>query len=329
MQHPEDWFTRLVGFDESGGPDEVRRRLRVRDGALVSDASPRRAAIGTLTLPSLSELRHARTTPGRSSLTCVTGEARAMHRDPSLNGALFQAASQFNLLEMASPDLTPEDGLARYEADRTQGPACAMAAGAATVYRNYLVPVQGRPGQGRGRQLDALRDLGAALAGGTGLPVAKLWEMRNGYALCSPEGLTAIARFLRSQPEERLDALRGLLRIGLVRDAEVTDSPPGAQLVSQALCSALPVAYSPDPCHPDWEPFARLVLEASYEATLLAGSLTSAPVLLTSVGGGVFGNEPAWIEAAIDRALSRVGGLDVRLVSYGQGCQPEFLGGGL
>jgi hypothetical protein len=39
--------------------------------------------------------------------------------------------------------------------------------------------------------------------------------------------------------------------------------------------------------------------------------------LLTRLGGGVFGNDDAWIDAAIERALLRVPRLDVRLVHYG------------
>ncbi|MCB1263648.1 MAG: hypothetical protein KDB56_03485 [Mycobacterium sp.] len=42
---------------------------------------------------------------------------------------------------MVCERITPERGLARYAGDPTQGPACAMAAGAATIHRNYLVPV--------------------------------------------------------------------------------------------------------------------------------------------------------------------------------------------
>jgi hypothetical protein len=67
------------------------------------------------------------------------------------------------------------------------------------------------------------------------------------------------------------------------------------------------------------------VLEAAYEATLWAAVLkrhrtTSNIVYLTRVGGGAFGNEPAWIDSALRRALKIVAGvrLDVRLVSYGQ-----------
>jgi Na+/H+-translocating membrane pyrophosphatase len=65
-------------------------------------------------------------------------------------------------------------------------------------------------------------------------------------------------------------------------------------------------------------------LEATYEATLLAAveqSLAGASniVLLTRVGGGVFGNADEWIDDAITRALAIVehAGLDVRLVSHG------------
>ena len=43
-------------------------------------------------------------------------------------------------------------------------------------------------------------------------------------------------------------------------------------------------------------------------------------VLLTRLGGGAFGNDPAWIDDAIRRALQRVeyAGLDIRLVDYRQ-----------
>ena len=47
--------------------------------------------------------------------------------------ALFQVASQFNLLEMINPNITPEMGIDRYEFDRTQGPICAMSCGAETI----------------------------------------------------------------------------------------------------------------------------------------------------------------------------------------------------
>lgn len=94
---------------------------------------------------------------------------------------------------------------------------------------------------------------------------------------------------------------------------------PGAgHLVSQVYASALPVGYSPHSAS-DWEPFARLVLEAAYEATLLAAALTpERRVFLTLLGGGVFGNRMEWIVDAIQRAVKQTQrlGLDIRIVSY-------------
>jgi len=68
----------------------------------------------------------------------VVGDVRRLHAAPEHACALFQVASQFNLLEMTAPHVTPEDGVTRYKDDPTQGPACAIVAGAATMYRNYF-----------------------------------------------------------------------------------------------------------------------------------------------------------------------------------------------
>jgi hypothetical protein len=117
--------------------------------------------------------------------------------------------------------------------------------------------------------------------------------MRNAYALCSGSGLHAISDWLA----------------------------PGAR-VSQAFCSALPVGYSNVP-QQEWRDFAMLILEAAYEATLLAGALQAMHgwaniVLLTLRGGGAFGNRRKRLFAAIRRELERVCGfgLDVHIVSY-------------
>src|ERR1700704_6488949 len=122
-----DWFHRLMGFREENY-DVTRERLRVEGDELVSTVNEKRYGIGTLTVPMLAELRSRIEVPasGRSSVRCVTGDARAMHADPELEGALFQVASQFNLLEMTGPNVTPEHGVTGYAGDPTQGPACAM-----------------------------------------------------------------------------------------------------------------------------------------------------------------------------------------------------------
>lgn len=321
-----DWFERLTGFRETTY-DETRRRLAIEDGMLVSTATSVRHGIGELELVSLDELRERvgepRASTSRLRVRLLSGDVRALHLLPDYTGALFQVASQFNLLEMASPRLTPEDGVTIYQSDPTQGPACAIAAGAATIFRNYFAPTSDGIGQTRSRQLDGLADLGRTLSEALHQPIESLWTMRNGYAMCSRDGLEKLTQYLGSIDDDALDALRGKLRIGVHSDVEVTDAPAAPRpRVSQAFCSALPVAYSDVPSR-HWAAFASLVLEAAYEATLLAAELNarrgaSNIVLLTRLGGGAFGNEEQWIQDALRRALlvGRNFGLEVRLVSY-------------
>ena len=137
-----NWFEGLTGFSEHDYYT-TRSRLVVESDELVSSVNGKRYGIGTLTLRALSELRHCVDVSRRlrTTVRCVAADAGALHSTPEHAGALFQVASQFNLLEMTSPHVRPEDGVSRYADDHTQGPACAMAAGAATIYRNYFVPV--------------------------------------------------------------------------------------------------------------------------------------------------------------------------------------------
>ena len=318
-----NWFEALTGFPEASYP-QTQRRLRVVMGQLSSDASTRSYSVGSLETPSLGELRartaHLAQAGGRTRVGVVQGDVRKLHADAENAGALFQVASQFNLLEMLHPDVSPEDGVARYELDGTQGPACAMAAGAATIFRNYLFRFpDGTIGQTRERQIDCLRDLGQAL----GNDDDSLWRMKNGYALFTRAGLASVDRHLAGASDERIDQLRCLLRIGLHWGVGLTDIEPGPT-VSQAFCSALPVSYNRIVAEGLWIRFAKLVLEAAYEATLQAGWLSAARtcsnrVFLTRLGGGAFGNQTQWIDGALRRALeqARGWGLDVRVVSYG------------
>ena len=296
--------------------------MSFRDGVLVSGANGRRMQAGTLLTPRLAELRraadHARTGGTRLRFSEVVGDVRELHQRPGNAHAVFQVASQFNLLEMVGPDVSPEDGIDMYEHDPTQGPACAIACGAGTIYRNYFVPVGDRLGQTSDLQLDCLADLGAALGNEGG----RLWKMTNGYALPAIEGLEEIDRTLSRIGKSERERLKGLLRFGIQKQTEVTLGTAN-HLVTQVYCSALPVAYSGLPTE-RWERFARLVLEAAYEASFHAAALNRAEtgvsrLFLTQLGGGAFGNEPAWIVDAMRHALGlfRHSGLDVSVVSYG------------
>jgi Swiss Army Knife protein, DSP-PTPase phosphatase domain len=318
-----DWFEDLFGFRERSY-DETQKNLEVVGTTLHSRVNQHTYAIGELKTPSVKALRDeaARVVDGlrgRLNVSTISGDVRRMHGNPAHRGALFQVASQFNLLEMTGPDVSPEDGVTRYIYDHTQGPACAIAAAAATVYRNYFVPIGGHIGQSRDRQIDCLSDLGAALGNETN----DLWDMRNGYALCTEEGLATIARRLDALDVRGVDTLRDLIRIGIHSRVQITDVEH-EQLVSQAFCSALPVSHSRIPSE-RWKSFAILGLEGAYEATLWAAVLNahdtgSRMLFLTRLGGGAFGNEQAWIHHAMRRALTKVAGigLDVRVVSHGK-----------
>jgi len=307
-----DWFEAITGFAETSYA-ETRARLHTEGDQLVNIKTGRRYGMGHLEVIALATLRDRvgplPTTAAPAVLGTLRGDIRQLHLAPEQRGALIQVASQFNLLEMIGPHVSPEGGVTGYAHDWTQGPACAMAAGAGTIYRHYRVPLPGGAGQTAERQINTLADLGVALGHGEAPP----WEYRNGYALCTRAGLARIRRRLAAADATERERLRGLLRIGLHWDVEVTDAEtaPGP-CVTQAYCSAMPVAYG-DPPASAWEPIARLVLEAAYEATLLAGILNarrgvSNRVLLTRLGGGAFGNDPIWIDAAIERALAKVGG---------------------
>ena len=329
-----DWFERLTGFPETTGKagyEATRQRLEVVRGRLMSRVNGRSFAVGELELVSLQALREraGRLPAGsvRSTVRIVQGDVRKLHAAQENRGALFQVASQFNLLEMVHPDVTPEQGVAIYGGDPTQGPACAIAAGAATIFRNYFAPVGDGVGQTKSRQLDGFAELGAAISGALGKPADSLWSMRNGYSMFTRNGADLMSAYVRDLDESARDGLRQRLRIGMHWDVEVTDADatPGP-LVSQAFCSALPVSYnnSAGTRGADWSPLATLVLEAAYEATLCAAVINaqrgaSRTVLLTHLGGGAFGNDVAWIRAAMQRAVEQVErqGLDIVMVSYG------------
>ncbi|MDM8562166.1 hypothetical protein QUF54_02310 [Candidatus Marithioploca araucensis] len=315
------WFETLTGFREQS-PEQVRKNMSVNGELLKSHANEREFICGLLETPSLAELRLrvalSGSYSGQISVREEIADVQQLHTGKSNAGSLFQVASQFNLLEMVSPNVTPEQGIEGYESDRTQGPACAIAAGAGTIYRNYFANVNGESGQTSNNQIDCLADIGAALGNSDN----HLWEMKNGYALASKKGLIEITNQIKSATESEIDNLRKLLHIGIQWNTEVTLND-SKHTVTQAYCSALPVAYSQQSSEL-WAGFARIVLEASYEATICTGILNflktgNNKVYLTLIGGGAFGNEMAWIMNAINRSLNlyKSVGIDVVIVSHG------------
>ncbi len=324
-----NWFSDLVGFFET--PADVYQNISVAGEWMTSKANGKRYRSGILTIPSLASVREqvlpllsedqVDQKASRSTLREVVANVQTLHCDPANQNAIFQVASQCNLLEMVGPSVTPEQGVTGYAYDRTQGPACAIAAGAGTIYRNYFVPVGDQIGQTASKQVDTMMDLEQAFES---KGISEPWRMQNGYVLPTALKLSEINEVLSGVNR---DQYLSLLRIGVHRNVEVTiatDDDNAGPIVHQLYCSAMPVAYSR--VHSQiWEPLGRLVLDAAYELTLLtavqnAKQTGQRTVYLTLLGGGAFGNPTEWITDAILRAMKIVeqANLDVVIVSYGR-----------
>eukprot|EP00929_Paragymnodinium_shiwhaense_P027098 TRINITY_DN15986_c0_g1_i1.p1 TRINITY_DN15986_c0_g1~~TRINITY_DN15986_c0_g1_i1.p1 ORF type:complete len:363 (+),score=29.97 TRINITY_DN15986_c0_g1_i1:433-1521(+) len=328
------WFHKTFGFAELTGSQfsQTCAAFTYRDGKLSSSYRPERLfTAGTFITPTLAELRgrlpqRPATLDGVLSVKEVLGDVSAFHVDPDNAGALFQCASQFNCLEHTSEQGAPEEGITIYSSDRTQGPACAIACAPGTVVRNYF-GVKGES-QTRNRQVENLKDVEDVLKNKT----ERFFEVKSGYTMASSTDLERLCQALAS--DDMKEHVRQKLRIGIQEDTEVTCSGFGKkmhdcpeQIVTQAYCSAISVAYSG--CSPElWKPFAKCILEGAYEATMIAaienairnpGKRGCKKVFLTALGGGVFGNDMQWIHDAMKSSFDKFQSwnLEVYLVSYG------------
>ena len=303
-----NWFESLFGFEELPY-EETRSRFVFEGTTLRSLANDRTFEAGTFTTPSLHSLREiadSKRGSGKPNLRHeIIGDALELHALPENEGALFQVASQLNCLEFADPREIPENGVTQYATDPTQGPACSLAAAAATVVRNYFA----FGGQTSERQLNLLSGIQSRIG-------ESLIDVKNGYTF-SDEARLALAKEAIAAHDR--DDLMGDLRIGLHSNVEVTfarrfEPPSRPQRVSQAFCSALSCGYASGSLA-SWQPMATLVLDAAYEATLLAAIATNTKrVWLTLLGAGAFGNDITWIENAITRAVARASGHDLEVI---------------
>jgi hypothetical protein len=337
-----NWFEQVFGFREEGGFDKVKSRFEISHDAdeniLLSTAAPatkskpkRTFHVGRFDTPKLEELRirakssggsHG-TTNTRLTFQHIVANVEDLHREPKNNGkAVFQVASQFNCLEMVDPSVTREKGITGYAYDGTQGPACAMACPAGTLYRNYFAG-----------NLDTLTDVGVTLKNHDPVTGESLyWKMsKGGYALAAKRGsIKALSQKLRNNETLTKDAM-SKLRVGVHWNTQVdmgshANKDKDNQHVAQVYCSALPISCDNTASDKDWEAFARFILEGAYEATLAVAAILAdkrkerVTVYLTMLGGGAFGNLEDWIRDAIQRALLlyRTYPLDVCLVHFNE-----------
>jgi hypothetical protein len=229
------------------------------------------------------------------------------------DGTLFQVASQFNCLEATGPWVSPVE---RYLNDSTQGPRASISALPGVLLRHYAAP---GPGGGRfvqtndGPQIELLADVcepGVA-------------TVHNGYLLvdhvADPARLSAAleTRFeaIRVGVHERVEVVLGYDWTGAVARS------PGP-CIAQVFTSTLAAGGYGELTGPLVD-VCRPLLRAAYLGTLLAAvGLGQRRVVLTLIGGGVFGNPLALIWEAIVGAFDKVAPLltsDLDVVVNGRG----------
>jgi hypothetical protein len=150
------WYGQLFGVEESSNYASVQANFQINsDATMTSLANGQTFQVGNFSTPTLSSLRshgiallrayHAEQAKDSAAITelkyqhVVQGDVLLEHAQHP--GAVLQAASQFNCLEFPSWQCLPEQGVTAYAHDHTQGPACALACAAGTVYRNYFADV--------------------------------------------------------------------------------------------------------------------------------------------------------------------------------------------
>ena len=190
-----DWFEKITGFIERDY-DQVHDNISTTDQNLFSKVNQKNYSIGCFECLFLKDLRNKTLnqirTEEKSSCSIIIDDVRNLLNSATNNGSIFQVASQFNCLEMVSPDVTPEQGIKRYEWDRTQGPACSIAAVAATIYRNYFIPMDKDFGQTATRQINNLDSLTEKLAGDMNCNTSDLWSIKNGYVITNSHVMAAL-----------------------------------------------------------------------------------------------------------------------------------------
>ncbi|MBL0720527.1 hypothetical protein JI742_11580 [Piscinibacter sp. Jin2] len=212
-------------------------------------------------------------------------------------GTLFQVASQFNGLESPGPYVTP---VSCYLSDPTQGPRASISAYPGALLRHYAAP-DGAGGRFTQRtDGPQLNFLGEVCAPGVA-------EVRSGYLTSHgvhdrDAFIAAIERGFENICVGVHDGLPVLL--GHDWDGAVLPNAPRiAQVFASTFAGGL-YSAGEEEAH---LPICTLLLRAAYLGTLLAGAVLQRPkVVLTMIGGGVFGNPPPLIWDSIQWAIREV-----------------------
>jgi hypothetical protein len=287
-------------------------------GAAILDVRGRQWSAGRFEVASLGSLRERvlrgvaakGNHQGRVHLWVVDGGAASTDigslQAHATDGTLFQVASQFNCLEATGPWVAP---IQRYLEDPTQGPRASISALPGTLLRHYAAP--GSNGDrfiqtSDGRQVELLANVcerGVA-------------SVQNGYLLSDE---VADPRSLLQALESRFDAIRvgahDAIEVVFGYDWNGVVGRSPAPLIAQVFTSTL-AGGGYGTISRELLGVCRQLLRAAYLGTLLAAlDLGHRRIVLTLIGGGVFGNPVETIWESILWALDEVAPLATQDVS--------------
>lgn len=242
------------------------------------------------------------------------------------NDGVIQVASNMSGIEQTSEhvDLKESDFITNYIYDRTQGPRASIAAGPSAISRFFFGEMDDKkiklfnrykeePMSNKNSMNTAIANMSQIFDQSNFLKNKSLvpyFPVKNGYVIYSEnEHMPAFPTNLLEQ-----ELLSSNVCVGIHTDCQLTYMPSDGtefttcshtkQKVTQVLCAAVNMRQGTsgqrNASYDDAEQKARFILKAMYEGVYLtAMNLKKKKVMLTLLGGGVFGNNLEWVYDAI------------------------------
>ena len=282
--------------------------------------------IGNFSCLSLTELKNLQTFKEPTNINRILSEIEINSNISDLiltcdenENNVFQAASQFNLLEMYNQTVIPEEGIEIYSKDNTQGPRVALSSPANTFFRNYLIFARQKQiqdtRQSKDNQVNTMQEVL------DNIPNIE-YKYQNGYLFIDTDKINTSIDFIQLMEQ--------YLRVGVHTNSPLING----KIASQVFCSGLPIIQGRQTQKPDKNYYygnspilrklATSILEAAIKCTFQVGvnqlsvDKPYATIYLTYLGCGEFGNDIKWFRDAYRKAVDayQYYPLIVKLVRY-------------
>jgi hypothetical protein len=233
-------------------------------------------------------------------------DAWNMPNDPINAGTVFQAASNFNSLEQTSPDEIP-GAVKSYFGDNTQGPILSLGAHAATLWRRHVLGeiVPGDPRRPDARSADEWSKYPAITVKGSVPGVASTVRTTVGgwldmtqaaydadwKASIVADEIAAVADAARFFGCWQVRGCHSFVSVDGARKVGIRLDPPKIHQVFSSAVDLQQMGRLDAGATAEYKAFSKAALLASYwNALKCAQRIGASSVVLTLMGGGVFGN---------------------------------------